>query len=121
MVEQVTHAVAAGVLRAGDELPSVRTVAQQYVINPMTVSKAYSLLEQQGVVERRRGMGMMVRAQSSAAITERLTLLQPALDHAVAVARQLGIAPDDALAAFQQTLAPRHEPSNVADKEAPHE
>ncbi len=107
MVEQVTHAVAAGVLRASDELPSVRAVAHDYVVNPMTVSKAYSLLEQQGVVERRRGMGMVIRAQSSAAMVERLALLQPALDHAAAVARQLGIAPTDALAAFQQSLDPR--------------
>ena len=118
MVEQVTHAVAAGALRAGEELPSVRTVAHDYVVNPMTVSKAYSLLEQQGVVERRRGMGMIVRAKSSVAIAERLTLLQPALDHAAAVARQLGIAPDDALTVFRQTLDQRHE---QADKDTLHE
>ena len=118
MVEQVTHAVAAGALRAGDELPSVRTVAHDYVVNPMTVSKAYSLLEQQGVVERRRGMGMIVRAKSSVAIAERLTLLQPALDHAAAVARQLGIAPDDALTVFRQTLDQRHE---QGDKDTRHE
>lgn len=121
MVEQVTRAVASGALRAGDELPSVRTVAHDYVVNPMTVSKAYSLLEQQGVVERRRGMGMIIRAQSSAAIAERLTLLQPALDHAAAVTRQLGIPPGDALAAFQQSLDQRAEPTHATDKETPHE
>lgn len=104
IVEQVTRAVAAGALRDGDELPSVRAVAQQYVINPMTVSKAYSLLEAQGVLERRRGMGMRVRAGEGAATGERLALLQPALDQAARAARQLGIAPDHALAAFQQTL-----------------
>ena len=98
--------MAAGALRDGDELPSVRAVAQQYVINPMTVSKAYSLLEAQGVLERRRGMGMLVRAREGegAATGERLALLQPALEQAARAARQLGIAPDDALAAFQQTL-----------------
>jgi len=105
IVEQVTRAVAAGALRDGDELASVRAVAQQYVINPMTVSKAYSLLEAQGVLERRRGMGMRVRADEGAATGERLALLQPALDQAARAARQLGIAPDDALAAFEQTLA----------------
>ncbi|MBS0314063.1 MAG: GntR family transcriptional regulator [Proteobacteria bacterium] len=106
IVDQVTRAVAAGALRDGDELPSVRAVAQQYVINPMTVSKAYSLLEAQGVLERRRGMGMLVRAREGegAATGERLALLQPALEQAARAARQLGIAPDDALAAFQQTL-----------------
>jgi ABC-type multidrug transport system fused ATPase/permease subunit len=59
IVEQVTRAVAAGVLRDGEELLSVRAVAQEYVINPMTVSKAYSLLEAQSIVERRRGWGCL--------------------------------------------------------------
>ena len=90
IVEQVTRAVAAGVLRDGEELPSVRAVAQEYVINPMTVSKAYSLLEAQGIVERRRGMGMFVRAREATAESDRLVLLQPALEHAARVSRQLG-------------------------------
>lgn len=110
MVEQVTHAVVAGALRAGDELPSVRAVAHEYVVNPMTVSKAYALLEQQGVVERRRGMGMLIRAQSSVGLLERLALLQPSLDQAAAVARRLGISSAAALTAFQLTLDQRPEP-----------
>ena len=85
IVDQVARAVASGVLAAGDELPSVRAVAQQYVVNPMTVSKAYTLLEQQGTVERRRGLGMVVRAGAASLLDERLVLLQPALDHAAAV------------------------------------
>ena len=105
IVEQVTRAAAAGVLRDGEELPSVRAVAQEYVINPMTVSKAYSLLEAQGIVERRRGMGMVVRTREATAESHRLALLQPALEHAARVSRQLGISADEALAAFQQTLA----------------
>jgi GntR family transcriptional regulator len=104
IVDQVTHAVAARVLREGDELPSVRAAALDYVINPMTVSKAYSLLEQQGVVERRRGLGMVIRAQPTSVIAERLALLQPALDQAVAVAQQLGITPKKTLAALQKTF-----------------
>lgn len=104
IVEQVTRAVAAGALHDGDDLPSVRAVAQDYVINPMTVSKAYSLLETQGLLERRRGMGMRVRVPATSGGTDRLALLQPALDHAARVSRQLGISADDALAAFQRTL-----------------
>ena len=104
MVDQVAHAVASGSLAAGDELPSVRAVAQLYVVNPMTVSKAYSLLELQGLVERRRGLGMVIRAGEAAALSERLALLQPALDHAAAVSQQLGITPKQALAALKLTL-----------------
>ena len=104
IVDQVARAVASGTLSAGSELPSVRAVAQQYVVNPMTVSKAYALLEQQGLVERRRGLGMVIRAEQAAAIDARLALLQPALDHAAAVSRQLGISSTQALAALQLTL-----------------
>ena len=104
IVDQVARAVASGALRAGDELPSVRGVAQEHVVNPMTVSKAYTLLEHQGIVERRRGLGMIVRAGEASALDERLLLLQPALDHAAAVSRQLGITPKQAMAALKLTL-----------------
>ena len=104
IVDQVAHAVASGALRAGDDLPSVRAVAQQQVVNPMTVSKAYALLEQQGTVERRRGLGMTVRAGAASALDERLALLQPTLDQLAAVSRQLGITPKQTLTALTLTL-----------------
>ena len=114
IVDQVARAVASGTLAAGDELPSVRAVAQQHVVNPMTVSKAYSLLELQGLVERRRGVGMIIRAAMAAALPERLAQLRPALEHAASVSRQLGIAPEAAINAFQQILAPTdQEPPNA--------
>ena len=105
IVDQVARAVASGALAADDELPSVRAVAQQYVVNPMTVSKAYSLLEVQGMVERRRGVGMIIRPSMATALPERLAQLRPMLDHAASVSRQLGIAPDAAVHAFQHALA----------------
>ena len=105
IVDQVARAVASGTLVAGDELPSVRAVAQQHVVNPMTVSKAYSLLELQGLVERRRGVGMIIRTAMAAALPERLAQLRPALEHAASVSRQLGIAADAAVHAFQRILS----------------
>ena len=96
--------MASGTLQEGDVLPSVRAVAQQHVVNPMTVSKAYALLEQRGTVERRRGLGMIVRAGEASALDERLLLLQPALNHVAAVSRQLGITPKQAIAAMKLTL-----------------
>ena len=106
IVDQVARAVASSALVAGDELPSVRNVAQQYVVNPMTVSKAYSLLELQGLVERRRGVGMIIRPSLASALPERLAQLRPALQHAASVSRQLGISSDAAIAAFQDIFAP---------------
>ncbi len=60
LVDQVHALIAGGRLAAGDLLPSVRQVAQAAEVNPMTVSKAYSRLEADGVVERVRGQGMRV-------------------------------------------------------------
>lgn len=106
IVEQVHRLVASGQLAAGGDLPSVRAVALEHAINPMTVSKAYSLLEAQGVLERRRGVGMVVAAQNPGMghASDTLTLLQPSLAQAAHIAQQLGIGHEVALAAFERVL-----------------
>jgi len=106
VVEQVQRLVASGRLAPGAEMPSVRTVAEAHAVNPMTVSKAYSLLEAQGLLSRRRGIGMVVAegVTPAARPAERLALLQPALDAAAREARQLGIDPTAALDAFERAL-----------------
>lgn len=117
IVEQVQRLVASGQISAGAELPSVRVLALQHAINPMTVSKAYSLLEAQGLLERRRGVGMVVAGQGAAGAvpTDPLTLLQPALASAAQVARQLGIDDAAAVAAFVQALQSASAPPDVAN------
>jgi GntR family transcriptional regulator len=60
LMDQVRAQIATGRLAGGDFLPSVRQVAGELAVNPMTVSKAYSLLERDGVVELVRGHGMRV-------------------------------------------------------------
>lgn len=106
VVEQVQRLVAGGQLGPGDELPSVRTVAERHAINPMTVSKAYSLLEAEGLLERRRGVGMVVaaHAQPARAGQDRLALLAPALLAVARQAHQLGITPAQALKALERAL-----------------
>lgn len=109
IVEQVQRLVASGQLSTGAELPSVRALALLHAINPMTVSKAYSLLEAQGLLERRRGVGMVVAGQGeggavSAAQADPISLLLPVLAHAAQVVRQLGIEDASALAAFASAL-----------------
>ncbi|MBC7621266.1 MAG: GntR family transcriptional regulator [Candidatus Saccharibacteria bacterium] len=107
IVEQVQRRVASGQLPPGADLPSVRAVALQHAINPMTVSKAYSLLEAQGVLERRRGVGMVVADQGALRTSgpDTLALLQPTLAIAAQAVRQLGIDDEAALQAFAQALA----------------
>src|SRR5215467_707961 len=67
LTEQVRLHAACNRLKAGEFLPSVRQVAQELQINPMTVSKAYSILERDGVIENIRGQGMLVKDPGTAA------------------------------------------------------
>ena len=65
--DQVRFQVAAGVLRAGAEIPSTRDLGERLGINPMTVSKAYASLELEGVLERRPGLSLVVRGAAEGA------------------------------------------------------
>src|SRR3982751_2959489 len=58
--DRVVAMVLDGVLKEGDPLPSVRSVAAEYRVNPLTVLKGYQLLVDEGLVETRRGLGMFV-------------------------------------------------------------
>ncbi|OEC36664.1 GntR family transcriptional regulator [Pseudomonas cuatrocienegasensis] len=93
IVGQIARMIAAGQCQPGTRLPSVREVAAAHAINPMTVSKAYSLLEEQGLLERLRGKGMVVMAQAAVRQprAERLQVLTPLLAELVRQARQLDL------------------------------
>ncbi|MES2756102.1 MAG: GntR family transcriptional regulator [Pseudomonadota bacterium] len=104
IVEQVHRMVASAQLRPGDYLPSVRAEALHHAINPMTVSKAYSLLETEGLVMRVRGLGMVIAERGKSGKSEKSAMLRPALDAAASMARQLGMSDADALALFQSCL-----------------
>ena len=60
LMEQVKHAIETGALRPGEQLPGIRPLAEQLVINPNTVAKAYRELEHEGVLELRHGAGAFV-------------------------------------------------------------
>ena len=116
IADQIRRLVMSGQLQAGQELPSVRSVAHDYAINPMTVSKAYSLLEAEGVIERRRGMGMFVAAVNTASkIATRLDALEPALVLAARQVAELGISTGDALKSFERLLKQQKAKSFDAD------
>jgi len=106
LVDQVRRLVAAGQLAPGETLPSVRELAQQLTVNPMTVSKAYGLLEAEDVLVRRRGLGMTVAGQlrDKHDAAERAALLRPALVRAAREARELELDPDTVLALFTHIL-----------------
>ncbi|RIK72540.1 MAG: GntR family transcriptional regulator [Planctomycetota bacterium] len=92
LVDQVHALVAGGRLRPGDMLPSVREVAKTAEVNPMTVSKAYSRLEADGVIERVRGQGMRVlQPTASGTLRQRRHEFRQLLAPAVHRALQLGL------------------------------
>ena len=74
LIEQVRHAVETGLLRTGEQLPGIRKAAEDLVINPNTVAKAYRELEHLGVIELRQGMGAFIKSppNGGAANAERI-------------------------------------------------
>ena len=110
IAEQVRRLVAGGQLAAGTLLPSVRDVASVHAINPMTVSKAYSQLEAEGVLERQRGKGMAVATQAPAAdsMAARWALIAPGLQSLARQATELELPPDEVAARLQQNMRDAH-------------
>ncbi|MBM3878525.1 MAG: GntR family transcriptional regulator [Verrucomicrobia bacterium] len=93
MVEQVKTAVAAGTLRPGDALPSIRPLAEQLRVNRNTVAKAYAELEGQGVIETLAGKGCFVRNHAASPYRKqaREEMLAVDLDAAVVQAHHLQV------------------------------
>jgi GntR family transcriptional regulator len=91
IIDQVREHIMAGLLKEGDQLMPVRELSSKLAINPMTVSKAYSAMEAEGLLERRRGIGLFVvgiKAQEKDQIKE--VLIEKILNKAAATAIQFG-------------------------------
>ena len=98
IVNQIKYLVAAGRLAAGEELPPIRVLAEQLLINPNTVARAYLELERAGVVLKRHGSGTYISdAGSPLARKERLKILHQRADALLAEASHLGVELPDLL------------------------
>ena len=106
LMDQARRLVASGQLAAGDLLPSVRDVAQTLALNPMTVSKAYNMLETEGLFQRRRGAGMLVAGRAGPVPdgAARENLLRPTLERALQEARELELGPDAVIELFKKII-----------------
>jgi GntR family transcriptional regulator len=95
--EQVRRLVAGGQLKAGTQLPSVRDLALAHAVNPMTVSKAYSLLEAEGLLQRNRGRPMTVAARRRVVESpeRRARQIEPQAQALVLSAQQLELSRSD--------------------------
>jgi GntR family transcriptional regulator len=97
LVDQIRLLVASGRLRPGEEIPSTRALSADLGLNPMTISRAWALLEQDGVLERRPGLPLVVKSRPRAAgDAARQAQFSKALRPVASMARQLGISGKDA-------------------------
>ncbi len=92
IVNQVKYLVAVGRLSAGEQLPPVRTLAEQLVVNPNTVARAYRELESAGVIASRQGSGAFVESNGSPLTRrDKQKVLQERLDMLLAEASNLNV------------------------------
>jgi GntR family transcriptional regulator len=99
IVSQVKYLVASGLLRPGEELPPIRTLALQLKVTPNTIVKAYSELENAGVVNKRQGSGTFISEgrPQQVALRERRRVIEQRIDALLAEAHQLNFTPDEIL------------------------
>ena len=107
LMEQVKHAIETGALRAGEQLPGIRPLAEELVINPNTVAKAYRELEHEGVIELRHGAGAFVSGQAakSKKATDSLRTAQPIVAAAIQRLRERGLTDEEIRRLFEAELA----------------
>lgn len=105
IVDQVRRAAATGQLEAGEQVPSVRALAEQLVINPNTVARAYADLVREGVLDAHQGKGLFVaRRRPVYTKTERLRRLDPMLEAYVNEGLHLGFTAEELRDALDRKL-----------------
>jgi GntR family transcriptional regulator len=106
LMEQVKHAVETGALRPGEQLPGIRPLAEELVMNPNTVAKAYRELEHDGVIELRHGAGAFVSAATKGRkATDKVRAAQPIVAGAIEKLRARGLSEDEIRRLFEAELA----------------
>jgi len=102
--ERIMAMMLDGVLKPGDGLPSVRQIAAEYQLNPLTVSRTYQELSDDGLIEKRRGIGMFMTLDAAEKLleSERARFLGEQWPEVCARIRRLGLSTDELLAKAHQ-------------------
>ncbi|MBV1911790.1 MAG: GntR family transcriptional regulator [Kangiellaceae bacterium] len=103
LVDQIKQAIMMGMLEKGQQLPSVRQLAKALQINPMTISKAFAQLELEKILERRRGVGMLVAQQSKQ--TEVPLVVSESMQKFIKIAQQHDLDNEAIMLLIQQGLS----------------
>jgi GntR family transcriptional regulator len=104
LMEQIRHGIETGALKAGDQLPTIRKLAEDLVMNPNTVVRAYRELEHEGVIELRHGSGAFV----SDSVTGRTRITgkaQSVVQSAIERLLDLGLTADEIRRLFENLIA----------------
>ena len=111
--DRVVAMILDGVLQEGDPLPSVRTVAAEYRVNPLTVLKGYQQLVDEQLVESRRGRGMFINAGARDLLlrAERQKFLEEQWPRVHATIQRLGLTPEELLNAAAAATPPSSNPT----------
>jgi len=105
LMEQVKYGIETGALGPGEELPGIRRVAVELVVNPNTVAKAYRELEHEGVIELRQGAGaFVVQSARARAVAQKLRNARPVLSALVAKLREIGLGEEEMRRWFEAEL-----------------
>jgi GntR family transcriptional regulator len=104
LMEQIKHGIETGALRAGDQLPTIRKLSEDLVMNPNTVVRAYRELQHEGIIELRHGSGAYISelvAGRTRVTRKAQTIVQSALERLMS----LGLTEDEARRLFENELA----------------
>lgn len=106
LMEQIKHAIDVGAIREGEQLPTIRTVAEELAMNPNTVARAYRELEHEGVIEVRHGLGAFVtEPKISAAKIAQIRKAGEVLRHAIEKGTALGLSESELRRVFEDELS----------------
>ena len=119
IVEQIKQLIASGKLRPGNQLPTVRALAQELRVNFNTIARAYRLLDEAGVISTQQGRGTYILEIPSAEASEQLKLesLKALTRRYLADAIRLGCSPEETLQIMKGEVAQWKEKGNLANSE----
>jgi len=108
LMQQIRHAVETGAVRDGDQLPSIRALADELVVSPNTIVKAYSELEHEGLVDLRQGAGAFVCVKlRSRSLADRVHASRRRIHDLIERLREDGLVDEEIRRAFEAEMASR--------------
>ena len=105
LMEQIKHAIETGALRAGEQLPGIRKLAEELVINPNTIAKVYRELEHEGVIELRQGAGAFVAERKGAVVRPQILRALPLIRNLITKLSALNLSEEEMRRLFAEGKA----------------